>query len=645
MINIPSNRGNYPSTQDRQWHYPLEQKQLNSSEKTNPQNSPRDPQPTSFLETQKSSTLFFNHQLASNLFGQYPKFLSDTVASGWGAPCRQPSSPNQQSKRADYPLPFHTSTPFDLPEPPDLPLTLLPYQSSDKSAQNPQFSPLSQQNTMKFRRKILCQLQIHTDEKKFNTLYDEIREKLNAQSAIVTEIVDQLMRESKFGVQILEKAYTENISANAEQIPEAIAIWILNALKNVEDVKICSLASNALTGLSCTNGEFVAKIFALMKIDENSENVAYLLTTASVKCAAKLLPILPPATQTKFLSQMDPAKASGILCELCDSNQLQFPGNNLKAVGVENAIEVLFEMDTENATNILAQMVDFKQTRCAAIILAGMPSKSAADIFTVIDPLIGSVLLSQMCVCRHATGAAEIAKLMDIEKVALIFAAMVLSPNIKNAVFILEMMDSKIIIIILQKFLALNRQEVAMELFTKMNAKMMVNVLLALEEEGEMVETLKFFKQLPQENAISVFKTMSTFNIRGNQFAAVLLAKVMNQRMAMEVLVALGIESTANILKLMYENQLYQPGVLIILPSLMQCDKGVKILDAIGVKSVVSIVLLICKNKAYDSAAMITLKSESILEKKCLMPYRSKIRIEMDKIKARDAVNEKNKTE
>ncbi|MDR1437617.1 MAG: hypothetical protein LBI69_00985 [Puniceicoccales bacterium] len=561
-------------------------------------------------EQQKRRSLFFDHQLASNLFGQYPKFLSDIVTSGWGVPCQQPSLPNQSSALPKAQLSDLHSLMDKRPSP---------------------FNPLPQ---------------IRTDEENFDMLYAEIRETLNSKSATVTEIVDPLIRKGKIGVQILAKAYTEKIPESAKQIPEAIATWILNALDNVKDVKNLLTIINALETLSSTDLKFVGEIFRHMKIDENLQKVAHLLAEIFTSRAAKLLSILPPATQAKLLLQMDCINASGILCKLCDGNQMH---DNPKAVGTKNAVEVLVKMGIHNAAITLTQIMSMNQLLYAVIIFAEMPlqlhAKEAADILAKVDLQVTRTLLSQMCIYGYAAGAAEIVESMDIKIVPTILAAIALFDSTNNVVVILRMINSVVMVNIFRD-LTRNWHEVAMKTLIVMDSKMMGNMLLVIEKaQNKPVEILKIFNQLPQENAISVFKTMCNFEGRGKQFAAIILATVMKQDMATKVLAALAIKSAAKILKLMYENQLYQPGVLAILPSLAQCVNGSKILGIIGSKPVVNIVLLTCKNKAYDDAATIILKNESILEKKCLMPYKSKIRIEMDKIKAHDAVNKKDKTE
>ncbi|MDR1437621.1 MAG: hypothetical protein LBI69_01005 [Puniceicoccales bacterium] len=190
------------------------------------------------------------------------------------------------------------------------------------------------------------QSQIYSDKKKFDMFYAVTLEKLNSQSATVTEIVDQLIWQGIIGPQILQKLCDEEISKSAEQIPEAIATWTLNALENVKDPKILALAINALEGLSCTDFKFMAKILNHMEIIKNLGKITYLLEEAPMNYAVKFLSILPPATQARLLMQMTPVKISDILCMLSEGDQVE---DNSNEVAKENAIRVLLEMGTHNS--------------------------------------------------------------------------------------------------------------------------------------------------------------------------------------------------------------------------------------------------------------------------------------------------------
>ncbi|MDR1437613.1 MAG: hypothetical protein LBI69_00965 [Puniceicoccales bacterium] len=481
------------------------------------------------------------------------------------------------------------------------------------------------------------QPQIYANERKFNSLYAETLEKLNFQSANPIEIVNQLMRESKIGMQILAKVCIEKIPENAEQIPEAIVTWMLNALGNAEDVKICVLATNALIALPRTNLEFVREIFNHVKIDENLGKIVYLLERVSVDCDVKFLSFLTHADQAKILLKMQPPRVSGILCNLCGGKQMQFFGKNFQEIETENTIKILVEMDVHNAALMLTQMMPIWY---GVTILEKMPLQFRINILYEVTPQAGNSLLSAMCTCGYKTSVVEIVKLIDVKKAALIFAEMALSPDANNVIAILKMLDSKAMVnSILQEILALNRHKVAMELFTRMNAKMMGNVLLALEEGEEMVKTLKFFNQFSQENAISVFNIMRKFEASGTQFVAKILATVIEQEMAMRILTALSVRFAVIIIKEMYANELCHPRMLVLLHFLAQRANKMEILHTFADAFKVNIILLMCKHSLYASAAWITLMDESILENKRLEEGdKAKIRTAMDEIKARDAM-------
>ncbi|MDR1437619.1 MAG: hypothetical protein LBI69_00995 [Puniceicoccales bacterium] len=666
----------------------LEQKQLNSSEKTDLQNSSGNPQPTPLKKWHEKYCSFMpkdpSDKLAPNLLEQ------DTTKSGWGMHCQrpfhQPPSPNQLSvftKKQPFQLPPYTLVPFNLTEPVDLAMTLHPDLSSDQSAANSsnqcsEFSPPSLQATganqslypsaspsiSNSRWGMHYQPQIYTDEEKFNMRYAETRKKFNSQLANPFTIVGELIWQGTIGAQILEKAYTEKISPNAEKIPEIIAAWMLNAAwmlitsKNDKDVKIQTSTSTALTGLSCTNGEFVAKIFALMKIDENWKNVEYLLAIASVNCAAKLLSILPPATQAKFLSPMDPAKASRILCELCDGNPVQFFGHNSEAIRIKNVIGVLSEIGIDNTVNILVNMISLMQIRYAAIILAKMPHQFRTDTLVKLDIQTSISLLSAMCICGYETSAAEIAKLMDIEKVVLISVAMVLSNSTNNVIIILRMIDPEVTVSIFQKILTLNLHEVAMKIFVKMDSEMMGNMLLVIKKaQDNSVKILEIFKLLSQENVIHVFKTMTKFITMtklntetkfidmGNQLAAEILATVIEQEIVMKVLAALAINPAVKIIKLMYANKLYRSVVIAILPSLAQDAKGTNTFARLGIEFLKKIVILMHKRELHAPAEIITSMGGPKLRENLPSDYAPKTPIEMGNTATCNVVNEKNKTE
>ncbi|MDR1437620.1 MAG: hypothetical protein LBI69_01000 [Puniceicoccales bacterium] len=233
-------------------------------------------------------------------------------------------------------------------------------------------------------------------------------------------------------------------------------------------------------------------------------------------------------------------------------------------------------------------MLRSKRMRCAAIILAGMPLQSRADIIMNANHQAGSALLSQMCIYGYAASAVEIVKLMNIKNVAPIFAAMVLSDGINNAIFILKVMGPEVTVNILQEILALKQHGAAVEIFVKMDSEMMRNMLLfikkAQETQGNPAKILEIFNLLSQKNAINVFKIMLKFEGGGNQFTAEILATTMNQERAMEVLVALSIKSATKIIKFMHADESYKAWVLKIAPSLKQCDKGEKILNAAKIK-------------------------------------------------------------
>jgi hypothetical protein len=594
-----------------------------------------------------------------------PKYM---VESGWGIPCQTDFSSTffldpleNQQKWAEC------SSTRNTPASANSPTTQSRNSPSNESAQNSsgqhsKFLPSLQQDTSKpdgespasghgpscqfkslspverLRERSTAKCSSHprplTDEEKFNTLYAETLEKFNSQSAVAIEIVDPLIRKGKIGVQILAKAYNEKNLVSAKQIPEAMAAFILEASKPVEDFENFIAVLNPMEALSDTDPKFIAEIFVHMKIDENLERVLRLLAYISASCDVKFLSILPYATQARFLVQMNPIKASGILCAICEDDQMQFIGNNSKAVGAGNAVKILSEMDNSIVEIILRRMISSMKTRYAAIILAEMPfqsrAKEAANILAATDIQVVGALLSQMRICGRETGAVAIIKLMDIEKVALIFAEMVLSRNVKNAIITLKMLDPEVIVNIVQKILALNRREAAMKIFVKMDSQMMENVLFVIEKAQEAqsnpAEILKIFPLLPLENAISVFNAM------GNQLAAKILATVMEQDMATKILAALYANSTAEIIKLMYANKRYQFRVLEILPSLTQCDMWARILSIMTIKFLVDIVVLMCKKEMYISAAIIALKNESILRKKRLNNYEVTIRGKMNKI-------------
>ncbi|MDR1437616.1 MAG: hypothetical protein LBI69_00980 [Puniceicoccales bacterium] len=504
----------------------------------------------------------------------------DTETSVWGMPCQQPfqqisspdqlpHSPEEQTEESKCPLPSHPPEPADLSPPPN------------SFRQHPGL----------FKRGMPCQPQTHINEKKFNTLYAETLEKFNSQSEAPRKIVGQLIWQNEIGVQILAKTYTEKISESAKKIPEIMANLILKALNNIQNSEKLIVASEALSRM---DSNFVKGIFHHMKIDENLGKVAYLLAIAPMSCGIKFLLILPPATQARLLVHMTPVKISEILCELCGGNSVQSFENNSRSAGMKNAIKVLSEIGAHNAALILTQMMVLNHLKCAVIILAEMPllfrTKEAADILVAADIQVARTLLSAMC-GDYQMGAAEIIQSMDIGNVALIFTAMVLANGVNNVIIILRIIGPEVVVSIFQKFLSLNQHEVAMKIFVKMDSKMMGNMLLVIEKAQKAQETqdnpaeiLEIFKLLSLENAIHVFKNVCNFEGSGNPLAALILATVMNQAMAMEVLVALSIKSATEIIKFMFVDESYKTWVLKIAPALKKCDKGVKILNAAKIK-------------------------------------------------------------
>ncbi|MDR1437615.1 MAG: FAM162A family protein [Puniceicoccales bacterium] len=487
------------------------------------------------------------------------------------------------------------------------------------------------------------QPQVYTNEKKFNNLYSETLEKLNSQSATVTEIVDQLIWQGIIGPRILQKLCDEKISKSAEQIPEAIATWMLNALENVEDVKICSLAINALDSLSCIDGEFVAKISNLMKIDENLEKVARLLGIGSTNYDVKFLSILTHVDQAKLLSQMQPRRVSGILCMLCDSNQAQHFENNSNTIEIENTIRVLLEMSTQDVATILVQIIALSRSRCAAIILAGMPLQSRANIIMNTNYQTGSAFLSAMCSHGYSIGAVEIIKLMDTENMVLIFKEMVAINNANNMAIILRIMGFEVTMNILRKILALNLHEVAMKILIGMDSRMMGNMLFVIEEaqkarktQDNLVEILEIFKLLSKKNLTYVFTTICNFDTMGHQFAAKILATVIEEEIAKEALATLATIHAIKIIKLMFANKPYQSRLMAILPSLAQHRKGQIVFASIRIKLLTEIVILMFHHDLDIFAKIIVAIKGPELSKELPLELRLRLQSPHDEISEKD---------
>jgi hypothetical protein len=423
-----------------------------------------------------------------------------------------------------------------------------------------------------------------------------------------------------------------------EWAPDTIGELVWRTSKNAKDVTNWSAIIISLKALSGTDPKIAEEIRNSLKICRNWQEAVCLLIKISVDCGVKFLP------------QIDLTNTAIIIYKLCADDYIQFLTDNSNALRIKNAAEVLLKINTDDAKEILMQIASLKRAQYVAIILAEMTllsrEKEAAEILMEVDYKVNSEFLSWMCIQGYAAGATEIVKLMNIKNVALIFAVMISPPNAKNAIVILKMIGPEVTVNILQKILALNQHGAAVEIFMGMDSGMMVDMLLFIENvqktqktQGDPAKILEIFKLLSQENAIHVFNTMTQFHIRGDLFAAKILATRIEQKIAMEVLATLPKNHAIEIIKLMFANKSYQSGLMAILPSLAQHDKGKLTFASIRITLLTSIVILMFKNKL-DAfmGPIIELGGPKLKEN---LPLELQWRIQS----SRNATNEKDKIE